>query len=98
VVGDQGCADTKVGSAQDPLHVAQRDVKFAEPVDDLGGRDLLDGVVAVAGGLVHYSGFQQGALVVATQGSHTQVGQARELSDRQHLRSIEAPPGGESSA
>ena len=98
VVRDQGRADTGFGGPQDPLHVAQGDVQLAEPVDDLRGRDLVDGVVAVAGGLVHHGGLQQGGLVVSTQGPHAQVGQTRELPDGQHSRSMDALPGRESSA
>ena len=98
VVRDQGRPDTGIGGPQDPLHIAQGDVEFAEPVDDLRGRDLVDAVVAVTGGLVHHGGFQQGRLVIPTQGPHAQMGQPRELPDGQHPPTLNAPPGGESTA
>ena len=72
----EGRPEAGVRCPEDLLDVAQRDVELAEAVDDLGGRNLLDGVVAVTRGLVHHSRFQQGALVVAAQGPHAEVGQA----------------------
>ena len=82
----------------DASDLGQRDVELAEPVDDLGGRDLVDAVVAVAGGGVDGGRHQQVRVVVAAQRAHAQVGQSRELADRQHARSVHPPPAGESSA
>src|SRR3712207_939841 len=98
VLGDQRGTGARVGGAQDALDVGQRDVELAQAVDDLGGRDLVRAVVAVAAGGVHRRGLQQACVVVAAQRSYAQVGQPGELADRQHRCTLHPLPGGESSA
>ena len=62
----------------------------------LGGRHLVDAVVAVAGGGVDGGRHQQVRVVVSAQRAHAQVGQSRDLADRQHARSVHPSPGGKS--
>jgi hypothetical protein len=64
VVGDQSGTGAGVGGAQDALDVGQRYVELAQAVDDLGGRDLVRGVVPVATGSVHRRGLQQACVVL----------------------------------
>src|SRR3712207_6873319 len=76
----------------------QRHVELAQAVDDLGGRDLVRAVVAVAARVVHRGRLQQARVVVAAEGAPTQVGQPGELTDRQHAATVHPPPPGGSNA
>ena len=98
VLRDETCACVRVGGRHDASDLGQRDVELAQPVDDLGGRDLVGAVVAVAAGGVDGGRDQQVRVVVAAQCAHAQVGQSRELADRQHAGSVHPPPAGGSSA
>jgi hypothetical protein len=92
VVGDQGRTHTRVGRAQDALDLGERYVELPQSVDDLGRRDLVRVVVAIAGQLVHLGRLQQSAFVVAAQRAHAQVRHPGELADRQHARSVHPLP------
>jgi hypothetical protein len=61
VVGDEGGTCSRVGGAQDALDVGQGHVELAQPVDDLGGRDLVRTVVAITRRGVHGPGLEQAA-------------------------------------
>ena len=72
-------------------------IQLPEAVDDLGGRDLVEAVVAVAGLGVHVGRLEQPGLVVAAKGLDTQMGDPGELADRQtrvHIPSVHPPATG----
>ena len=59
VGGDQLVAGVDVGGGEHRLDLVQRHVQGPEAADDLGRRDLVGGVAAVAGGGVDIGRFQQ---------------------------------------
>jgi hypothetical protein len=81
MLGDEGGSCIGIGHGYQCAHLADGHPELPEAVDYLGGRHLVGAVVAVAGVLVHVSGFEQPGLVVATQRLDTQVGDLGELAD-----------------
>ena len=55
---DQLVAGADVGRGEDAFDLLDRHVQVPEPPDDLRGGDLMGGVAAVPGELVHVSGFE----------------------------------------
>ena len=98
MVGDELGPHCRIRRAQDPLDVAEGDLEFSQPVDDLCRRDLVHGVVPVAARAVDARRLEQAGVVVAAKGAHAQVRELGELADRQHPAIVNAPPGGESNA
>jgi hypothetical protein len=101
VPGDQLRADTGVGGREDPADLGQRYVEFPQPVDHLRGRDLRGRVVPVPAERIDRGRLQQPAVVVPTKRAHAQMGELRELADRQpalHPATVHPPPGRESTS
>ncbi len=88
VVADQGGAFVDVGGEQ-AGDVADRHVEVAESPDDLGGRYLVSGVVAVARVRVDLVGREQLGLVIVPQRLHAQVRHGGELADAQQRGHID---------
>ena len=100
MLGDEGCPGVGVGDGHKLADLSNGHSKLSEAVDDLGGRHLVEAVVAVGALGVHVGGFNQARLVVAAQRLDAQVGDTRELPDAKdccHIPSLDPPPGGESS-
>ena len=98
--GDEFGPAGVIPGVQDPSDISERDVQLTQAVDDLGGWDLVRAVVAVASRVVDSGRNEEFSVMVAAQGSHAQVGEVGELSDRQsrcHWCSVD-PLGGESTA
>lgn len=85
---------------QHGLHICDGHVEVAQPADHLRGGDLVEGVVAVAGALIHIGRLEQARLVVVPERLHAYVGHAGKLADGQtgsHVSSVNPPPAGGSS-
>ena len=83
------------------LDLADRHLQVPQAADDLRGRYLLGGVVAVAGARVHRGRRQQPHLVVVPQRLDAQVGDAGEVADREpccHQAIVNPPVTGQSTA
>jgi len=79
---DQLVAGTGVGRGEDALDLVDRHVQLPEPPDYLRGGDLVCGVTAVPGELVHISGFEQSHSVVVAQRLDAHVCRAGKVADR----------------
>jgi hypothetical protein len=82
VLGDDRRPGLGVGDGEQLADLPQGHVQLPEAVDDLGGRHLVEGVVAVPGLRVDVGWFEQARFVVAAQRLDAQVGDPGELPDR----------------
>ena len=99
--GDEGVAGRGVRRVEHRLDLADRHLQIPQAADDLRGRDLLGGVVAVARAGVHRGRLEQPDLVVMPQRLDAQVGDAREVADREpccHQAIVNPPLTGQSIA
>ena len=78
---DQVIARLKVGGREHRVDIVQGHVKVAEAADDLGGRDLIRRVPAIAGLRINLRRFEQAALVVVTQRLDAEVRSAGKVTD-----------------
>src|SRR5579875_3751591 len=83
---DQLIASVDVGSAHYEADVVERHTEVAEAPDDLGERNLLGAVAAVAGVGIDRSGCEQRYAMVVVQRLDGQMGGAGKLADRQSSR------------
>ncbi len=74
MAGDEAGALPRVLGGEDGFHLGQRVVELAQPVNDLGGGNLLGRVVPVAGEPVHHGWLKQPRLVISPQGTHAELG------------------------
>jgi hypothetical protein len=83
VTGDQLVPGGQVRGGDDGMDLIQGHVQGPEPLDDLGGRDLVSAVASVPGVGIDIGGFQQADAVVMAQRLDVEVRGAREIPDRQ---------------
>src|SRR5260221_5871538 len=78
---DQGIAGVEIGGRQHRLDHLDGHPQVPEPLDDLGGRDLVDAIVSIARVLVHFRWFEQPHLMVVAQRLNAQVGEQRKVAN-----------------
>jgi len=98
VLGEDPAARREVRRGENLAHVLDGHLEVTEAADDLGDRDLGEGVVPIAGARSDGGGLEQADLVVVPQRLDAEVRDAREVSDGEHTRMVHPPVGGESSA
>src|SRR6266487_2732079 len=99
--GDERVAGRGVGRTEDRLDLADRHLQIPQPTDNLRGRHLRGGVVAVARAGVHGGRLQQADLVIMPQRLDAQVSDTGEVTDSEsccHPAILNPPLTGQSIA
>jgi len=82
---DQFITYLMVGRDEYRLYLVQGHFEVPKTADNLGGRDLVGGVPAVASLRVDFSWLEQTAVVVMTQRLDTQMRSAGKITDREQV-------------
>jgi hypothetical protein len=98
VLRDEQVARREVLRREHLAHPLHGHLEVTEASDDLRDRDLGERVAAVARARIDGGGLEQADLVVVPQRLDAEVGDAGEVSDREHAPMVDPPAGGESSA